>query len=211
MNAARTIPFPADPPAGGSNKWRAERAESSRHRARRCFLQPIPPRLARRASARRRTGMTLVELLLASVAIAIIFGGLILASQSLRNDACDRKTRSTLRQLRGALQAYYDRHNSWPPEPTTHAALSDLLADTASAPFVRSLDLRTDDRGQMCILDGYGQAVRYVIQSGHDAAGADFVSAGPNGRFGDLTSENRSHRQDAADNLYGWDLETPTP
>ena len=172
--------------------------------------RPKPVHAARRAAFNPCGGMTLVELLLTNTFIAMILGGLILISQSLRNDACEQQTRSTLRQLRSALKAYHRQHNTWPQESTTSEAVKTLLSDNATASIVRPLNLGRDDQNQLCVRDGYGHPVRYVVQSRHNIVHADFISAGPDGRFGDLTSQSPRLRDDAADNLYGFDLETPT-
>ena len=157
----------------------------------------------------RRSGMGLAELLLCVAVVAMVLGGLVLISQSLRDEACEKQTRQTLRRLRAALHEYHLRHRGWPPGPTTDQAIRSLLADPATARMVGPLSLSTDDQGKARICDGYGQPVRYVIRSQGDANDADFVSAGPDGRFGDLASPQPSLRTEAADNLYGADLETP--
>lgn len=175
------------------------------------MFSPTSERAACPSSVQWRDGMTLVELLLSGVVISIVLGALVLVSQSLRTEACDQQTRSTLHHLRTALHAYHEIHQSWPPGPTTALAVQRLLTDAGTAALVRSLDLGTDIQGQTCVRDGYGNPVRYVIQSRQDTAGADFISAGPNGRFGDLNSSNPKLRDDAADNLHGFDLETPVP
>jgi len=166
---------------------------------------------AKQVAFNRYGGMTLIELLLTGTFIAMILGGLILISQSLRNDACEQQTRSTLRQLRAALQAYRLQYNTWPKESKTSAAVKTLLTDAATASIVSVLNLGKDDQNQLCVRDGYGHAVQYVVQSRRNTTHADFISAGPDGRFGDLTSQSSRLRDDAADNLHGFDLETPTP
>ncbi len=159
----------------------------------------------------RSAGMALVEMLLAASVIGIVLGGLILASQSLRTETCEQQTRSTLRHLRAALRQYHQRHGAWPSGPTITTAVKALRADPAAAPLLAHITVRTGPGGQIDVHDGYGRPIRYVVEPRGGKIQADFVSAGPDGRFGDPASTHSHVRSDAVDNLYGSELETPTP
>lgn len=155
---------------------------------------------ARRPAARRGArsrGMGLTEFVLSLAVVAGVLAGLVFTSNSLRVTHADRQTRETLRALRTALVAYERRHGQWPPGPADRA-LQTLALDPVSAPALRPLVLGTNAAGGPIVRDGYGHEIRYVRLPHADAP--DFVSGGPDGAFADAT-----------DNLYGSDMQTPTP
>ncbi len=155
--------------------------------------------------------MGLVELLLSMAAVVVVLGGVVLVSESLRADTSELQTRTTLGQLRLALKRYHARHGHWPPGLTDTAVLCALLADPVTAPIVQPLPLCRDRQGMIRVHDGYDQPIRYVVDATSGAMAVDFVSAGADGRFGDLTFNHPGVHRDAMDNLYGSDLETPRP
>lgn len=159
----------------------------------------------------RRRAMGLVELLFSLAAVAIVLGVLVLISESLRRDTSERKTRDVLRTLRMALNAYHDRHDAWPVGPGPAQALAALLDDPVTEAMVRPLSLVTDDQGGLAVQDGYGCPIGYVRRTDGGAERVDFVSAGPDGQFGDLGSGHPKMRSAAIDDLYGSDLEPPIP
>lgn len=155
--------------------------------------------------------MGLVELLLSFAMTTAILGGLILVSESLRTDTSEQQTRETLRKLRAALTQYHHRHGTWPPGASTSAAIKALLADPATAEQIKPLPLDTDPQGALHVRDGYGRPLRYFVETRGNTTMADFVSPGPDGQFGDLTSNHPQLRSNAMDNLFGSDMEAPTP
>lgn len=156
-------------------------------------------------------GMTMVELLLSIAVSAVILGGITLISETLRTDTSDRQTRRVLRLLRKALVDYHTRHEAWPPGATTSDAVRRLLADPEAATILRPLRLSDTPDHELIVRDGYDRPIRYTVETDGNTVVADFVSAGPDGRLGDLTSDHPEQRIDAMDNLYGSDLEAPTP
>lgn len=221
------------------------------------------------ASGRRRA-MTITELLLVLVVIGLTMGGLLIVTTSLRAESAEQQTRRTLRALGQALSLHHQLVASGRAAPhaldvlqrgPTHAVLSALLANPATAAVLREVNVESDANGSLIVRDGYGRAIRYLppapgmtpapgsspapgTTSGDDTAGAatsgsgtsggDFVSAGPDGRFGDtsdptpftsaadLTPSAAGSHSDAggnagagatsggggADNLYASDMET---
>ena len=155
--------------------------------------------------------MTIVELLLSVAVSAVILGGVTLISESLRTDTSDQQTRRTLRLLRRALIQYHDRHGAWAPGPTTADAVRALRADPKAAAILQPLRIPDSPEHEWIIRDGYDRPIRYAVETDGNTVVADFVSAGPNGRFGDLASNHPERRLDAMDNLYGSDLEAPAP
>ncbi len=163
------------------------------------------------AMRRTRTGMSLTELLLSLALVYLGLGGVALVSESLRTSTADRQTRDTLRTLQACLSSYHDRHGSWPPGPTASDAIKAMLDDPVTAPLIKPLRLSADADGSLQAHDGYGCPIRYLLRPHGSAIHAQFVSAGPDGQFGDLTSEHQELRSHAMDNVYSSDLETPTP
>ena len=171
--------------------------------------RPIETRIRRKTAERH--GMTIVELLLSVAVSAVTLGGITLISESLRTDTSDQQTRRTLRLLRLSLTHYHNRHAAWPPGPTTADAIRAMQADPETAALLRPLRLVDSPQHEWIIRDGYDRPIRYAVGTDGNTVVADFVSAGPDGRFGDLASDHPERRLDAMDNLYGSDLEAPTP
>src|SRR5690606_18809275 len=130
-----------------------------------------------------------------------------LVSASLRNDTADARTRQTLATLRRALLHYEETHGRG-LAGSTPRGIETLLADRTTVSIVQSLTLTRTDEGAT-VLDGFGRPVRFQPRAADGARQADFVSAGPDGRFGDPTSTNPDERSAAMDNLYGSDMEGP--
>ncbi len=154
----------------------------------------------------RCLGMTLTELMLCSVLAVAVMGALSLVSASLRNDTAEQQTRATLRTLREALVLYRETHGDW-PRGSTHEVLEALLSERATMELIEGLTVTRTSEG-LTVLDGFGRAVVYLPVS-EDRSEGDFVSAGPDGRFGDSRSTDPRQRSAAMDNLYGADTERP--
>ncbi len=155
--------------------------------------------------------MGAIELVVSMAVVGVLLGGVVLVSESLRVSTSDQQTRQTLRRLSMATDAYRRAHGDWPPCSSTARCVGALLADPVSAPMVRSLRLSTDSQGVIHVHDGYGQPIRCISGDKSQTAKPDFVSAGPDGRFGDLSSSREDQFNAAMDNLYSSDLEEPTP
>ena len=155
--------------------------------------------------------MSLVELLLSITMCTVTLGGLVLVSESLRTDQSDYQTRVALRAMQDAATRYRDLHGRWPTGTTTGAVIDAMLAEPSTAPLIQPLRLDTDPAGGFRVLDGYDGPIRYIPPDRSDDARVDFVSAGPDGRIGNLAADNPDLRDEAMDNLYASDLETPTP
>jgi prepilin-type N-terminal cleavage/methylation domain-containing protein len=169
---------------------------------------PNPP-CSRPATPGRRA-FTLVELLLTTAVIGSLFAGLIVVSNSLRADNAQHQTKRTLALLRRALLSYHAEHQGWPASPTTEA-LRDLRRHPPAGALLVAVGLHTDNRGILSVHDGYGRPVRYLEPAPPRMPLADFVSAGPDGRFGDLSSKLPEQRQAAMDDLFGHDVENFAP
>ncbi len=155
--------------------------------------------------------MTFTEMLLSMVLVSAVLGGLQVLSASLRAETADEQTRRTLRSLRVAAVLHHRLHEQGEVSDDavaalrhgpTSAALAVLQAHPRTAALLASVKIDFAADGTMIARDGYGRPIRYLPAAAPPAAG-DFVSAGPDGRFGASPADPA-----AADNLYGSDLET---
>lgn len=158
-----------------------------------------------------RHGMSLGEMLLSLAGIAVILGLLMSVTNSVRADNADQQTRQTLRSLRLALDHYFQATNTYPPEPAS-IAIHYLQSLPACETYLRELRFRTNLEGFTTITDGYGRPIRYFQTAIHTTQGQylpDFVSPGPDGRLGDMTSSDPLQQQAISDNVYGRDVQIP--
>ncbi|MFA9479519.1 hypothetical protein ACERK3_14615 [Phycisphaerales bacterium AB-hyl4] len=171
-----------------------------------------------------RPAMSLVELVAVLALLASVLGTLTLVNRTLRHEAAEARTRHTLLTLQAALHTYAQAHDAMPPGSAADAlALMQADPDTAEQ-LARVRLVRTDDNDAAHVLDGFGRPLRYHAPDHDRRLPASFVSAGRSGQFGatptqrdssraaaDTPSAHALHRRAAADNLYGYELETPNP
>ena len=156
-------------------------------------------------------GMALTELLVAGVVIAAVLGALTVVSGSLRDDSARDRTDDTLTLLARAMSAYHAEHGADPLPQATPDALAALFADPAASEHLADLALERDVNQRPILRDGFGQTLVYLTPTQRGAATGDFVSAGPDRRFGDPFSPDPTVRRAAADNLYASDREPHQP
>jgi len=160
---------------------------------------PVPASLSQSVRAR---GMTLVEMMVAMLLAVAAMGSLSLLAASLRDDTPQRQTQTTLTTLHEAMRIYSAAHDAALPAQT-HETLQTLLADERSAAIMRHLPFTRTAHG-LAVLDGFGRPIRYLPPTSATREG-DFVSAGPDGRFGDPHHTDPRQRAAAMDNLYASD------
>ncbi len=168
---------------------------------------PVPGRTA--VAQHARAAMTLVELMLSVAIASAVLGVLVLVSASLRAGIGEDRTRQVLLTLHDALATYRQTHET-DPAGHTHEVIKLLFEDAATAPILESLS-RDQTQDSDVVRDGYGRPVRYLPPAPDVSLPGDFVSAGPDRRFGDPASDQPDDRRAAIDNLYGSDMEAPTP
>jgi hypothetical protein len=154
--------------------------------------------------------MTFLEMLLSLSVVAGVLGGMVVASDGVRARHAERQTLGTLRTLRVALLQYRAEHGVFPAGPTS-ACLGSLLAMPGAGGVLRGLPMGRAEDGGPAVLDGYGRAIEYIPPGEGQVQQPDFVSAGPDGRFGDLHAGRGRGSPAAVDNLYGSDTEAATP
>jgi type II secretory pathway pseudopilin PulG len=178
------------------------------------------PRKVRDFRHFRGRGMTFTEMLLSMVLVAAVLGGLQVVSASLRAESADEQTRRTLRALRAAAVLHLRLEHNGDVSADAVAALRGgltadvlkvLLANPRTASLLASLRVDHAADGSLIVRDGYGRPIRYLPPAATDddtnvrtTTPGDFVSAGPDGRFGAPAGNDPA----AADNLYGSDMET---
>lgn len=149
----------------------------------------------------RCAAMTLIETALNIAVAAALMGVLVLVAGSLRSDSAQQQTRRTLRALREALTTYPTPQDHW--QGFTTAQILDMLTQNESAwTKVEPLPRITQADGAMAVIDGFGRPIRFQPGSPDDARHADFISAGPDGNFGD------DNPRAAMDNIYGLEIQS---
>lgn len=146
--------------------------------------------------------MSLWEMILVMVATAGLLGLLAGASNALRTENADQQTITILRSLRTALDQYHQATGSYPPEPFS-VAVHYLQSLPESNEHLRQLNFTTNLQGFTTLADGYGRPLRYTLHTIHNQYGPDFVSSGPDGVFGSLSSERSYEQQAVLDNITG--------
>jgi len=154
--------------------------------------------------------MTLIELLLCIGVLTILLGMLAATANAVRTTNADEQTRSTLRLLRMALNQYHQDTGHW-PVCDTDTALLVLLDNPTTARLLQSVPVSTDGQRYARVLDGYGEVIRFKAVGANYFGRPDFVSAGPDGTFGDPASTDADTAAAASDNIYGSDTEGATP
>lgn len=194
------------------------------------MIQTPAAGLQSRRTPRSAAAMTLLELVAAMVVISLLLGALVGVCNALANDSAQQQTLETLRTLNKALGVYVLAHGDYPAADEPHnidtpmarciAALRSSASTDRLVADLPGLTATVDYR--FTVYDGFGQPIKY-IHPGDDSPqmvalvktfprspkGHPFVvSAGPDGQFGDVSSDDPQQRIFAADNLSSLDLET---
>ena len=88
-----------------------------------------------------KRGFTLIELLVVIAIIGVLSSVVLASLNSARTKANDAKTRSDLHQISVALEFYYDKFGSYPPNPTPSSGvpISSALPTLVTNGFIASL------------------------------------------------------------------------
>jgi prepilin-type N-terminal cleavage/methylation domain-containing protein len=161
--------------------------------------------------ALRQRGFTLVELLIVVALLAALFGGMVRLTDGLRDRAKSEQTRRLLEALGSAVEQYAALHSS--SNSREAVVYPPGRFDGAAGPCLRALLGAPETRGPLAELgwpwnrlmndpgawvDAWGRPLRYVTALHDEQAvrmngGKPFwVSAGPDGRFGDADLAERS-------------------
>ncbi|WP_432800263.1 type II secretion system protein GspG [Poriferisphaera sp. WC338] len=157
----------------------------------------------------RCLAMTLPETLLSAVIIALVLASLVMVSNSLRANSELERTEYTLTILEHALMVYHKSYETGLPQSTSQMLLA-LSTDNATRNLLRNIPMKHDPENpdNLIILDGFGNPIQYIPPSQRGNVYGDFVSAGPDGQFGDIFNKNQEQKVGAIDNLHGSDTIT---
>lgn len=155
-------------------------------------------------------GMGLGEMLLTLAGISIMLAVLMMVSNTIRTENAYQQTTSILRSLRLALSQYHSQTSTYPPGPSS-VAIHYLQRVPESEAHLRGLRMRADREGFMTIDDGYGRPLRYIDPAEQRLRVGDFVSAGPDGLFGDPHSSDPRQQNAMLDNIYSSHVSIPAP
>ena len=88
---------------------------------------------------KKRSGFTLVELLIVMAVLAILVGIAVPAFQGMREQGNVARSQGDLRTIQNALESYYGTNNAYPPAATYQAdllaATPKILSSTKNDPF----------------------------------------------------------------------------
>ena len=136
----------------------------------------ISPRF-RPAPARRRSGFTLVEVLLV-LAILGVIAALVVPNLLGRQEGANvNATKGAITTFESAITSYAIDHNGQPPKGSAEAANAALM--NPESPDGRTLQPYTDETFK----DAWGQPLFYSFPGSHQTISTkpDIWSAGPNG------------------------------
>lgn len=189
-------------------------------------------RKRRRKFRRGARGMTLLELAIASAAIAGVLTVFVGVSESLVGDSANDQTLAVLRTLNVALNRYHREHHTWPSatEPRQidspmGRCLAALRLSAATERLVADMPgLSITSHHWWTVNDGFGHPMVYVDPADPDPVNQRWVrrfqhspksrpfvaSAGADGKWGDLSSDRPEDRTPVMDNRYSFELE-PVP
>ena len=188
----------------------------------------LPP--AAPAQRRRAAGMTLLEILFVAGVISGLLSVFVGVSETLVSDSARNQTLAILRSLGRALVDYRQAHGAYPSatEPKQmDTPMARCFAALRSSPATERIVNDIPDHPitpprYSTVNDGFGNELVYVDPSDPAELNAQWVrrfprspmnrpfivSAGEDGKFGDLTSSEPQGPRLSLDNLYSFELET---
>ena len=124
-----------------------------------------------------RRGVTLVEIILSGVVIALILGPMVIITDSLRTNNAPRRTRHVLRTLHQALLAYHTPMQAWHPGPM-HTLLAAMKESEKTAQILEHVEISWDEQGRIAEVAGYGHLIRYKPDGRSTTKHQKFEAAG---------------------------------
>ena len=109
----------------------------------------------------RRTGFTLIEMMIVIVVIAILIGVLLPNFRGTQDEASENRARSELRTLATAIESYYIHYNALPTTLTTLITAAPRIVSTVPDDPFRSggtdYNLAKDTNGVYYVVWSYGR------------------------------------------------------
>ena len=109
-------------------------------------------KLTRLVNVSNRSGFTLVELLIVVIILAVLAAIVVPQFSSSTDEAKEAALRSTLLEMRNAVELYYHQHNSNYPGRVKEDGTGDTTTDAeAQAAFLKQLTLYSDINGKIAV------------------------------------------------------------
>lgn len=167
-----------------------------------------------------RPAFSLIELLVVISIIAILLALSVAALTGMYSQASKNQTEVVLNQLQGVLTEYSTQTGSNPAENSSTFSIEDFVDAVYSdcQPAVKMLEtvdsklVVMDGNNIDTINDPWGIELRYTtggdVNAGLPLRRAPyFASAGPDGEWGTIDSDNEPNSDGADDNIYSFDLD----
>ncbi|QDU71656.1 hypothetical protein [Mucisphaera calidilacus] len=158
-----------------------------------------------RAYATRRA-LAPTETLLALTLAMITLLAAVWITDSFEDRLLENENERILTQLSTALR-HYERETGTTPPGLIQQATAALLDHPDTRRHLDGLPLLLADNDQPILLDAYLNPLAYTETSQGSLPVGDFVSAGPDGRFGNAASDNPEDIDALIDDRYSSDFE----
>jgi len=155
---------------------------------------------------RRRTGLTLTELLVVIALIVVLASIVLVIARGVQATSYGAATKELMALLRNAAGSYHFFWGSWPPQDSktdredckTVELVKAFRTTPEPAKVLEKIDRRffASPNDELLLTDAWGSPILYVVWEGEPL----FVSPGPDTSFGFGTSSNDRKRR--SDNVY---------
>ncbi|MEQ9453103.1 MAG: hypothetical protein RLN76_00745 [Phycisphaeraceae bacterium] len=155
--------------------------------------------------ATRHALTTSETLLTLAIATTLLITGLWTA-ETYADQLREARNQQILTSLGIAIERYERTTGQHLPGPAS-IAMTQLTQLEDIRPVIANLPVRVDPNGRVTPLDAYNNPLAYLETSQGAMSVSDFVSAGPDGRFGDAYSDDPAKISALIDDQYASDFE----